>query len=288
MRKLVRTLLAIPPEFRVVPCRGKIPLKRKWNQREYNYSARDLVNTIIKYEGRFLVQSKTNQIFVQTLNSIGLICGSYPKGYLIAIDCDSREAQQLLDSLKLPKSVAFTSGRKFRASTLYYLDRAIPNFNLNVGLEIRGKNKLAILPPSIHPLTHNEYYWLRHPATYEIAKISHQTILDLNPKTQTQPNYSYKRQINLTEQAICLMSQISFEFGADYHNWIAIGMALNSVNYDLLNVWDDWSSKCDKYVEGECKQKWQSFNKKRQKGGYTIGTLYYFAKLSKIEKNVQI
>ncbi len=211
MKKLVRTLLAIPSEFRVTPCRGKIPLKRKWNQRKYNYSAKDLVNTIIKYEGRFLVQSKTNDVYIQTLNSIGLICGNYPKGYLIAIDGDSKEALRLLDSLKLPKSVGFTSGRKFRASTLYYLDQAIPNFNLDLGLEIRGKDKLAILPPSIHPLTNNEYYWLRNPAKSEIAKINHQTILALKPKikTKTKPAYCYKSQINLTKQAIYLINQIS-------------------------------------------------------------------------------
>lgn len=278
MRKLVKTLLQLPSEFRVVPCRGKIPLKRGWNDPQCNYTPRCLVDTIIKYRGRFLVQSKTDKLYVQTLTGIGVVCGEYPQGYLVAIDCDSNEAIELLNSLQLPVSASYTSGRKNRLQTLYWLDRPIPNFNLKLGLEVRGKNKLTILPPSLHPQTKAEYYWLEH-ISKGIARIDSRKILAFKPKRHHKPTYS---QTGCFHTAMELLNRIDYRFGADYHNWIAIGMALHSVDTSLLDIWDEWSSRCDKYVEGECELKWRSFNRNNNRnGGYTIGTLYYFANLSR-------
>ncbi len=58
--------------------------------------------------------------------------------------------------------------------------------------------------------------------------------------------------------------------GVDYDTWLAIGMALHSVDASGgLEVWIDWSKQSDKYVPGECERKWKSFTK----GGITIATL---------------
>lgn len=281
MKKLLRTLLALPSEFRVVPVRGKIPLKRGWNNPACNYSPVSLTNTIIKYRGRFFVPSKKHQkLLVLSLTGIGLVCGEYPHGFLIAIDCDTPEAIALLKQLQLPQSVSFTSGRENRQQILYYLDRPIPNFCLSLGMEIRGSNRLSILPPSIHPLTRQEYYWLNHPRDKKIAKIDSQTILDLKPQQNKVQQYIQPK-IADRNKAIELMPRIDTTFGSDYHNWIAIGMALHSIDPDLLPVWDAWSSKCHKYIPQECQYKWQSFKNRPQ--GYTIATLYYFAKQSTLK-----
>ena len=51
-------------------------------------------------------------------------------------------------------------------------------------------------------------------------------------------------------------------------------MALKSVSEELLLEWDRWSQQSTKYKPGECEYKWDTF-----RGGVTIGTLYYFARL---------
>jgi len=59
-------------------------------------------------------------------------------------------------------------------------------------------------------------------------------------------------------------------------------MALKSVSEELLPVWDKWSQQSSKYKPGECNSKWQSF-----RGGVTVGTLYYFARLDLAETIIQ-
>nr|MDJ0728116.1 PriCT-2 domain-containing protein [Prochloraceae cyanobacterium] len=64
-----------------------------------------------------------------------------------------------------------------------------------------------------------------------------------------------------------------------YDDWLRVGMALHSIGDDLLSVWDDWSSKGQKYQPGECEVKWRSFSGNAIK----IGTLIYYAKLGGFE-----
>ena len=45
----------------------------------------------------------------------------------------------------------------------------------------------------------------------------------------------------------------------DYQEWVNVGMALHSAGYDCRD-WDDWSSKdYDRYHDGECEEKWETF-----------------------------
>lgn len=61
-----------------------------------------------------------------------------------------------------------------------------------------------------------------------------------------------------------------------YDEWIKVGMALHQeFGTDGLVLWDDWSAKGVKYIEGECANKWKSF--KPSIDGITIGTLFSFA-----------
>jgi hypothetical protein len=63
---------------------------------------------------------------------------------------------------------------------------------------------------------------------------------------------------------------------AAYSEWLGVGMALHSVSTDLLDAWDGWSRQCpDKYMEGGCARKWQSFT---AGGGIGLGSLIYWAR----------
>ena len=66
----------------------------------------------------------------------------------------------------------------------------------------------------------------------------------------------------------------------DYNIWITIGMALNNTfDYETaLNLFDYFSSKGSKYEGPELtKGKFCSFQKRYDRDGYTIGTIYYYA-----------
>lgn len=43
-----------------------------------------------------------------------------------------------------------------------------------------------------------------------------------------------------------------------YQEWVNVGMALKHAGYDV-GTWDDWSKADDRYHDGECDKKWQSF-----------------------------
>lgn len=57
-----------------------------------------------------------------------------------------------------------------------------------------------------------------------------------------------------------------------YDDWFAIGAALKNVGCTCSD-WENWSRPDDRFKDGECEAKWQGLNR----GGYDIGTLYYFA-----------
>ena len=178
--------------------------------------------------------------------------------------------------MHLPKSVAFTSGKPNRAQILYYVEPKISSFkNVKHQLEIRGSGHQSLLPPSSHPKT-TGYYWLHSPRSVEIARINSDRLKVLRPIRKPKTNYGNNHDLL---QAQRLLWQIHPKYADDYWHWLSIGMALHSVDFSLLEDWDTWSQHSKKYKPKECAYKWNSFKKQ----GYTIGTLYYYANLSRVK-----
>ncbi|MBR0484733.1 MAG: AAA family ATPase, partial [Oscillospiraceae bacterium] len=62
----------------------------------------------------------------------------------------------------------------------------------------------------------------------------------------------------------------------DYQEWVNVGMALKESGYDV-SVWDNWSAQdAERYHQGECEKKWNSFN--GNENPVTAGTLVFMAK----------
>ena len=57
-----------------------------------------------------------------------------------------------------------------------------------------------------------------------------------------------------------------------YDDWLAVGMALKNSGCDCSD-WENWSRADERFKDGECESKWNSF----YRDGYDIGTLYHFA-----------
>lgn len=62
------------------------------------------------------------------------------------------------------------------------------------------------------------------------------------------------------ELALAALEALSAARADDYHDWLLVGMALHAADSGLLDAWDTWSQKSDKYAAGCCAPKWQSFN----------------------------
>ncbi len=57
-------------------------------------------------------------------------------------------------------------------------------------------------------------------------------------------------------------------------DWMKVGWALHNIDHSLLDDWIEFSKKSEKYVKGECDKLWKKF----KSDGYTIGSLYMWAK----------
>lgn len=77
------------------------------------------------------------------------------------------------------------------------------------------------------------------------------------------------------QHALDALARLNPSRADDRDDWIRVGMALHSVDEDLLDVWDEWSRQSPKYRRGECRRQWSSF---RRCGGVTIASLVRMAK----------
>lgn len=68
----------------------------------------------------------------------------------------------------------------------------------------------------------------------------------------------------------------------NYNDWVSAGMCLFNINKMYLLIWLKWSQKCEKYNNGDCGEKWKSFNK--TKDGIKIGSLLLWAKMDNQEE----
>ena len=66
---------------------------------------------------------------------------------------------------------------------------------------------------------------------------------------------------------------LSYIDPSDYFVWLKVGMALKAEGYSL-DIWNTWSRQSSKYQDGDCEEKWKTFNK----SGVTMGSIYYYAK----------
>jgi P4 family phage/plasmid primase-like protien len=69
---------------------------------------------------------------------------------------------------------------------------------------------------------------------------------------------------------------LSYNRAENYEDWIKLGLCLRNIDYNLLDVWDEFSKNGSTYKSGECQNLWDNFN---QNGKLTLGSLKYWAKL---------
>jgi P4 family phage/plasmid primase-like protien len=79
-----------------------------------------------------------------------------------------------------------------------------------------------------------------------------------------------------------LLDMINESRNNNYADWLSVGMCLHNINPKYLLLWEKWSQQSEKYEEGTCEKKWDSF--KKDKNGLKIGSLLLWAKNENPEK----
>lgn len=259
----------------LVPTKQKQPLGLKWQ--EHPFTPRTLKEQL-EICGKVKVKSKKGSYY-SVPTGYAIICGQNKCEYIVALDCDGESAYKSIPPL--PRTIAFTSGLRGRAQYLFKITTETKNLKSRKistasgeRLELRGAGHASCLPPSVHPVT-GKYYWLKgsSPIETDVAIAPDWIVEEMSPRSQP-PNVTYSFSLHPHEDEIArLLQKIHPSFADDYNWWIKVGMALKSVNPDLLPAWEDWSRQSPKYKPGECQYKWNTFKKQ----GVSIGTLYYLA-----------
>lgn len=281
---LISALKNLPPHWLLTPTIAKQPVCYEWQK--YPFTPQTLYDRLEKHRA-VQVKHKSGNLIDIAPTGFAIICGQNSQEYLVAVDCDGESVYEEIPTL--PKTIAFTSGRPGRAQYLFKISSDSNNLKskkittkAGEKLELRGTGHASVLPPSLHPLT-GSYRWLPgcSPQEIEVAiapewVISKMLVPPQNPnppKNKLNPTYWSNCQAEEEQRALRLLQKIPASFADDYYSWMRIGMALKSVNSNLLPAWDFWSQQSSKYKLGECENKWNSFKDTRS----TIGTLYYFA-----------
>lgn len=71
-----------------------------------------------------------------------------------------------------------------------------------------------------------------------------------------------------------LVDCLNVERADDYSNWLNVGFCLYNIDSSLLELWDNFSKKSDKYEMGKCQELWDKMTKKNM----TLASLKWWAK----------
>jgi len=93
---------------------------------------------------------------------------------------------------------------------------------------------------------------------------------------QEKPRAITNGQLSDRDMALAALDGLDDWRRDDYKSWIRVGQCLHSIDTSLCPVWDSWSRGSDRYTEGACAEKWQTFS--TAGSGLRIGTLIYWAK----------
>jgi P4 family phage/plasmid primase-like protien len=95
-------------------------------------------------------------------------------------------------------------------------------------------------------------------------------------------NSKYKENEEYITNAKKLVKLLSTERAYSYSTWIIVGWALYEVDISLLPEFIEFSKRvASKFKHGECEKIWKSCmerTERNEKSGYTIGSLYHWAK----------
>lgn len=271
---LLQSLEAIDSDWQLIPCDDrKRPINPTTGQPQEDWAshATDL-------DGIYAIASSPH------VHAIGLVLG--PASGVIAVDFDGTGSTATFREIfgrshaDLPATVTWSSGRPNRRQLAFRVpfdywphlrNRRSWKRNGTTVFELRWAGHQSVIAGA-HPDT-NGYHWIpgRSPSDLSVADAPDWLLDPLFKKPEEPATSDYQPTTVDAERALSLLQHIQPR--DDYDSWLAVGMALHSVDPGFLSNWVEWSRGCSTFNEEECLAKWSSFKGR----GVTIGTLYFFA-----------
>lgn len=207
--------------------------------------------------------------------NIGLVP---PKG-MVVVDVDPRNGGT---TDGLPPTLAQKTGGKGQHLLYSNAPRRLPG-KLRKGVDIKANGKGYILAePSVHP-NGQVYHWVKGFDPTRVTPFPIELVIfdtggggkanGLHRGRGEGGDGGEELGVWSEHQLDEALKQLSSD---DYKDWVDVGMILRSVYGDTqFDRWVEWSSGSDKFPgEGECRKKWQSFNR-HDKG---LGSLAFMLK----------
>lgn len=227
------------------------------------------------------------KLFAGTTNDYNYGIATGPESGIFVLDIDGVTGEESLADLvnengKLPETLTAKTGSGGRHIFFKYPNRKVHGRASKMGknLDVRGEGGQVVGPGSNHK-SGRKYEWVN--PLEEISEAP-KWLIDIvceehkAPPQKLNIQESRRSGLNLDRESEWDIETIKsmldvIDPDRNYDDWYQIGMALHSYNVPF-DIWDSWSQRGSKYVQGETIVKWNSF----RSSGVSIGTLYHHAK----------
>ena len=266
----------LPSDWALLPLNG--------NKKPFNPRTNNLMKGWSNHPGFSI-----DQIQELSPKAVGVMTGPVSGG-LLAVDFDGPGSEEKFQKIfnrpssDLPPSLSWSSGKPERRQVAFTVDQDWWNllkgkvFWINSQditiLELRWKGQQSVIAGA-HPET-TGYSWLAGYSPVEFAKPA------IAPDWLLMPLLLKAKQKHVifsskddNSRAIAMLACIPASEFSNYDSWLKVGMALHSVDAELITDWIQWSSKMSNFDEDECDQKSNSFG--NHETPVTIGTLCQIA-----------
>lgn len=209
---------------------------------------------------------------------IGIACG---KSGLFLVDLDMKAGREGITNfnrlVKIDCTGALQSTTPNGGLHLVFSGRGKTTTNEELGIDTRGAGGYFIAPPSMI-LDCGSYVrmndWTKEPAPVPAGLLEALESLRGKPSPKSTPKPQTAPKVDDVEKARQALDRLNQWRCDDYQAWVNVGMSLSELGNAGLSLWDSWSRRSQKYQEGVCAEKWESFKPGQ---GLTLGSLIHWA-----------
>lgn len=204
------------------------------------------------------------------------------KSRLFAVDVDPIGKEGFREVAQEHRELLNTTTVKTGAGLHLWFDTEVElpstQGKLMPGVDTRGEGGYVVAPPSRH--TSRGYYKFltgldrMTPVPEYLVQLLHQK------KKQSAGRQTYEgRDLLCSVRTACgKLMKLKPERCSNYDMWLQTGMSLVELDGAGLILWNEWSKQCpEKFVEGDCAERWGTFDNGYSGPELTLGSLIHWA-----------
>lgn len=211
---------------------------------------------------------------------IGISC---EHSNLFLIDIDVKDGRKGIDNfmqLGITDTGALHSRTPSKGLHILFTGKGKSSSNIYTGIDTRGIGGYFIAPPSVilEGKTTGSYValdaWNHAPIEISFDIINKLGIESSKKPHKTHVLSDFVATIEDINKAKLALEKLPSKMCDNYQEWIEIGLSLFQLGDEGLSLWEEWSKKSDRYQEGICREKWDTFKPSE----ISLGSLFYYSK----------